>query len=150
MLSRDYLALKSFCLKPGTEWRNGDQGISFVFLQNGTGRYQSGRTSQSVVPGDMFVFNSSADAWISASERDDLAFSSFSLCFEHLFPLFAAGEISALQKVIERFKSLRLYSAGTPLAKECHRLLREVPDEFNLKHRIQLLHVAGSVLMEEF
>jgi len=150
MLSRDYLALKSVRLKAGAEWRNGDQGISFVFLQVGMGRYQSGKTSQNVASGDLFVFNSSAGAKIRASESDDLAFSSFSICFEHLFPLFAAGEISALQNVTERFKSLRLYSAATPLAKECHRLVREVSGEFNLNHRIQLLRVAGSVLTAEF
>jgi AraC-like DNA-binding protein len=72
------------------------------------------------------------------------------LCFEHLLPLFASSEICLLQGVTEDFKRARLYPASSPLAVECHRLLGEVPPQFNLDHRSQLLRVAAAILTVEF
>jgi AraC-like DNA-binding protein len=74
----------------------------------------------------------------------------FSLCLEHLFPLFYSNEISLIPTISDIFKSAKLYPASSSVAMECHRLLQEVPPQFNLDHRSQLLRVAAAVLTAEF
>jgi AraC-like DNA-binding protein len=79
-----------------------------------------------------------------------MVFGFFAANFEHLFPLFASNEICMLQNVTEGFKGTKLYGASSPLAGECHRLLAEVPPQFNLDHRSQLLRVVAAILSVEF
>jgi AraC-like DNA-binding protein len=79
-----------------------------------------------------------------------MVFWSFLLRSEHLFPLFDGSEISLLQSVMSAFKSSKLFPASSPLAMQCHRLIEEVPPQFNLDHRSQLLRTAAVILTEEF
>jgi AraC-like DNA-binding protein len=79
-----------------------------------------------------------------------MVFWSFSVCFEHFFPLFAIGEISLLQNTTENLKGAKLYPASTPLAQECHHLVAKAPPQGNVDHRIQVLRVATVVLSAEF
>ena len=72
------------------------------------------------------------------------------MCFEHLFSLFATNEIRLLQNVIDDFKAPRLYPASGVVAAKCHRLLAEVPPQFDLDHRSQLLRVVAAILTVEF
>src|SRR5256884_7956058 len=79
-----------------------------------------------------------------------MLFQSFSVCLEHLFPRFESSEICLLQSVINGFSGDKLYPASSAQAKECHRLLRDIPSEFNLDHRSQLLRIVAVVLSVEF
>lgn len=70
----------------------------------------------------------------------------FSLCFEHLLPLFVAEETGFFRQVLDRLGERRLHPAGSPLAVLCHRLIAEVPPRFDLEHRSQLLRVAAAIV----
>jgi AraC family transcriptional activator of mar-sox-rob regulon len=79
-----------------------------------------------------------------------MVFSTFSVCFEHLFPLFAGNEISLLQGVTECFKRGKVYPKSSSVAEQCHKLLGEVAPQFDLEHRSQLLRVVAAILTLEF
>jgi AraC-like DNA-binding protein len=150
MLAQDYLTLRLVRLKPPEEWINKQGGLSFVFPKGGAGRCLCGPLNQRLGPGDVLVLDGAAGGKLCAPDRGEMVFACFSVCFEHLLPLFASSEICLLQGVTDGFKRAKLYPASSPLAVECHRLLGEVPPQFNLDHRGQLLRVAAAILTVEF
>lgn len=152
MLSQEHLALRLVRLKPSEKWIHRANGLSFVFPKEGGGKYVSKAVTQSLVPGDVLVVNETPEdeGGLCADEGGELVFWFFATNFEHLFPLFASNEICMLQNVTEGFKGTKLYGASSPLAGECHRLLAEVPPQFNLDHRSQLLRVVAAILSVEF
>ena len=152
MLSQEHLTLRLVRLKPSENWIHGANGLSFVFPKEGGGKYVSKAGTQRLVPGDVLVLNGTPEdeGGLCADERGEMVFWFFAVNFEHLFPLFASDEICMLQNVTEGFKGTKLYGASSPLARECHRLLAEVPPQFNLDHRSQLLRVVAAILSVEF
>ena len=150
MLAQDYLTLRMVRLKPPEEWLNKQAGLAFVFPKGGAGKCLAGTFNQRLAPGDVLVLDGAAGSKVCASDRGEIVFACFSVCIEHLFPLFAGNEIRLLQGVIDDFKRVKLYPASAPLAVECHRLLAEVPPQFNLDHRSQLLRVVAAILTVEF
>ena len=150
MLAQDYLTLRSVRLKPHEEWSCKTSGLSFVLPKGGAGKYLCGSVTQRLGPGDVLVIDGTSEAKLCAPERGELVFWCFSLCFEQLFPLFAGTEISLLQTVTSNFKPLKLYPASNPVAKQCHRLMEEVPPQFSLDHRSQLLRAVAAILTVEF
>jgi AraC-like DNA-binding protein len=149
MLTQDYLALRLVRLKTPQEWSHTQNGLSFVFPKGGSGRHDSGQESQRLAPGDVLVVDGAAGGKLCAPNRGELVFANFSVCLENLLPLFAGNEIPLLQGVTDDFKRPKLYPAASPLAVECHRLLGEIPPQFTLDHRGQLLRVAASILTLE-
>ncbi len=150
MLAEDYLTLRSVRLKPHEEWICNTRGLSLVLPKGGTGKYLSGSITHRLGPGDVLVIDGTSGGKLYAPERNELVFWCFSLCFEQLFPLFAGTEISLLQNVTSGFKPLKLYSASSPVAKQCHRLMGDVPPHFSLEHRSQLLRAVAAILTVEF
>jgi AraC-like DNA-binding protein len=152
MLSQEHLTLRLVRLKPSEKWIHREKGLSFVFPKEGGGKYVSKAVTQRFVPGDVLVLNGTPEdeGGLCADEGGELVFWFFAANFEHLFPLFASNEICMLQNVTEGFKGTKLYGASSPLAGECHRLLAEVPPQFNLDHRSQLLRVVAAILSVEF
>src|ERR1035438_1670233 len=150
MFAQDYLTLRLVRLKPPEEWINKQDGLSFVFPKGGVGKCLCGPLNQRLAPGDVLVLDSAVGGKLCAPDRGEMVFACFSVCSEHLFPLFASNEICLLQGVTNDFKRAKLYPASSPLAVECHRLLGEVPPQFNLDHRSQLLRVAAAILTVEF
>jgi AraC-like DNA-binding protein len=148
-LAEDYLTLRLVRLKRLEAWTNQGLGFSFVLANGGNGRFLSGSVAHSLLPGDVLVFNS-ADGGKIAVANEELSFWSFSVCFEHLFPLFSAGEIGMLQNTTESLKRSKLYPAASSLAQECHRLVASAPCQGNVDHRSQVLRVAAAVLSAEF
>ena len=86
---------------------------------------------------------------ICPSRDGRLEFACVSFRLEHLFPLFANEEIAWLDKVAENVGSFKFYAATSSVARQCHELLWQVPKEFDLSHRCQLLRIIGIVLAEE-
>ena len=152
MLSQEHLTLRLLRLKPAEKWIPSANGLSFLFLKEGGGKYISKAVTQRLVPGDILVLNGTPEdeGGLCAGEGGNLVFWFFAVHFEHLFPLFASNEICLLQNVIEGFKGTKLYEASSPLAGECHRRLAEVPPQFNLDHRSRLLRVVANILSVEF
>jgi AraC-like DNA-binding protein len=149
MLAGDFLTLRSICFKRSDKWACEGRGLCLIFPTGGTGQYLSGTVTSRLSAGDVLVFDTERPGGISLSADGELVFKRFSVCFEHLYPLFATNEICLLQDASESFKKAKLYPASTPLAVECHRLIREVPSGFNLEHRSQLLRVVAAVLSVE-
>ena len=152
MLSQEHLTLRLVRLKPSEKWVPGANGLSFVFLKEGGGKYVSKAVTQHLARGDVLVLNGTPqdEGGLCADERGEMVFWFFAADFEHLFPLFASNEICLLQNVAEGLKETRLYGASSPLAVECHKLLAAVPPQFNLDHRSQLLRVVAAILSVEF
>jgi AraC-like DNA-binding protein len=152
MLSQEHLTLRLVRLKPSEKWTHGANGLSFVFPNGGGGKYVSADVTQRLMPGDVLVLNGilNGEGRLCADEGGEMVFWFFAANFEHLFPLFAGNEICLLQNVTEGFKGTKLYGASSSLAGECHRLLAEVPSQFNLDHRSQLLRVIAAILSVEF
>jgi AraC-like DNA-binding protein len=150
MLTQNYLTLRLIRLKPKEEWVNVGQGLTFLFVKAGAGTLVSSALTQSLASGDALVLNAAAGGNILASQTGELAFWCFSLSFEHLFPLFASNEICLLENVRDVFKTSKLYPASSALARDCNRLLADVPPQFNLDHRSQLLRVVAAILTIEF
>lgn len=150
MFAQDYLTLRLIRLKSAEDWVSKPEGFSFLFLKGGMAKYVTGAQAQRLASGDAAVVSGEGGGKLYVANGEDVLFWSFSLSLEHLFPLFAGDEISLLQSVADNFKALKVYPASTPLAKECQRLIGEVPPQFSLDHRSQLLRVAAAILSEEF
>ena len=150
MLLEDHLTLRLIKLKPSEEWVNNKEGLSFVFSQRGAGKFVSKATTHRLGPGDILILNGASGGRLSALDKSDLSFRSFSLFLEHLFPLFGSNEVSLLHNVTDSFKTAKLNPGSSTLALECQRLLEVVPAQFDLEHRGQLLRIAASVLSVEF
>ena len=73
--------------------------------------------------------------------RAELVSWAFSVRLEHLFPLFMPDEIFAVQSLMDTFKTARFYPAASPATVGWHELMRNVPSEFSLEHRSQLLRM---------
>jgi AraC-like DNA-binding protein len=97
----------------------------------------------------VLVLNS-ADGGKIAVAHAEMIFWCFSVCFDHLFPLFSVGEICLLQNTTENLKGSKHYPASSALAQECHRLVASAPSQGNVDHRSQVLRVAAAVLSAEF
>jgi AraC-like DNA-binding protein len=148
-LAENYLRLRLVRLKKSEAWANPGCGFSFILAKGGNGRYVSSSATQSLSSGDLLVLNSEVGGNIAAT-GDDLIFWCFSVCIDHLYPLFAVDEMSLLQSTTENLKGPKLYPASGSLAQECHRLVAMAPPEGDVVHRSQVLRIAAAVLSAEF
>lgn len=149
MLSCDHLTLRLVRLKTGEEWSQKRTGLQFLFPTGGGGKCLSLKASQVFFPGDVLLLGGQEFSRVVPS-NGALVFWSFSISLEELFPLFAGNEIPLLQAVAQRLQGLKCYSAGSAIALGCHRLIKEVPAQFDLDHRAQLLRIAILVMTDEF
>ena len=151
MLANDHLSLRLVRIRSDEEWTAEGERLSFVFPKAGTGSYLAGLQAQSFGPGDVLVLNGdSRGRIVSQAKGGELVFWWFGMTFDNLMPLFAANEISLAREVSDGFKDHKHYPATMPLASECHKLVADVPPQFDLAHRGQLLRVAASILSLEF
>ncbi len=150
MLSDEHLHLRLSRLKPGGQWVPDEPRLCFVFPKRGSGNCVCGPLTRPVRVGDVMVLNGTSGTRLLGTREEELVFWNFSIFAEHLFPLFASREIGLLRKVTENWGTVRIYSASTPVAEECHRLLGEVSPQFDLSHRVKLLGIVAAVFALEF
>lgn len=150
MTEREHLSLQLVYLKSPAEWRHDREGLAFVFAESGQGNYVCGRITQRFGPGDVILSNGGRGGKLSVANGEGVVFRTFSISLEHLYPLFAAEEISLLDTLTESLRGPRLFPAASPLAKQCRRLIKSVPTEWTLDTRSQLLRIAAVLLTEEF
>lgn len=148
--NQDHLALRLARLKSPEELPLNQEGLTFVFARGGTGKFSSKAATSRVATGDVLVVNGSADGRLAADGKGEFTFWTFSLCFEHLLPLFGSNEISLLHSITDVFKAAKVHPARAPLAVESHRLIIAVPSQNNLDHRGQLIRIAAGILSVEF
>jgi len=149
-LSNDYLTLKQLRLKGAEQMPLNGRGLLFVIFEGGEGSCKCGTTLHRLSPGDVLVVDSASRGNIQVRDNGEMSFWFFLAEFEHLFPLFSGREICLLQNVVEGFKTGRIYPGSSPLAKECLRLVEEVPVQFTLDHRSHLLRIVSAILTVEF
>ncbi len=138
-------------IRPFEEWVAQGECLSFAFLEAGAGRCVNGTTGQDLAPRDVLVLNGAARVKVVCHpDSGDLVFRHFALGFENLLPLFAPDEISLARMVNDSFRGYKLYPASSPVATACHRLLSDVPRQFDLEHRSQLLRAAAVIFSLEF
>jgi AraC-like DNA-binding protein len=150
MLTQDYLTLRLVRLRAQEEWHCEGTGLFFVLIKGGVGKSVLGSTTYRHVEGEVVVLNSNSKAMIMAPDKGEIVFWVFSLNIENLFPLLACNEISLIKDISNVFKGIKTYAPTSQVARECLRLLTEVPPQFNLDHRSQLLRVASAILTLEF
>jgi len=124
--------------------------VMLVFPKGGQGKFTAGSNTQMLMPGSVLVVGEGIKGSLCISKDSELIYWFFSLHLEHLFPLFSSAEIPLLESMMEGFKSPRFFPAATPVAKQCHRLIEDVPAQFDLDHRSQLVRVAAVILSDEF
>jgi AraC family transcriptional activator of mar-sox-rob regulon len=138
-------------LKSPEELEFKGDALNFLFGKSGAGKFASPRATHRLAAGDILVFNGVTGGKSGVGDgKSEFQFWTFSISFENLLPLFASHEISLLHYLAENLKATRFFAARTPLAADCQRLLAEVPADFDLDHRGQLLRIAASVLASEF
>lgn len=137
-------------LKSPEELALNQEGLTFVFARGGAGNYASKVSSHRLGAGDLLVLNGGSGGKLYVNDKGEFTFWAFSVCFEHLLPLFGSNEISLLHNLTEGFKAAKIYPASSPLAVDSHRLIASVPPQFNLDHRGQLVRVAAGILSVEF
>jgi AraC-like DNA-binding protein len=148
---QDFLTLRLARLKSTEVLDQSAEGLTFLFAKGGTGKFSSKLATHRLLPGDILVFSGANGTNLGVFDnKGEFLFWSFSVCFEHLLPLFTSNEISLLHNITEGFKAAKYYPASGPLAIECHRLLGTVPPLFNLDHRGQLIRIAAAILSVEF
>lgn len=150
MNNHDHLTLRLARLKPPEDVLQNEEGLTFLFSKGGTGKYASKIATHRLGAGDILVVNGVPGGKFSVFDKGEFVFWSFSVCFEHLLPLFATSEISLLHNLTEGYKTAKIYPAKGALAAECQRLLQLVPPQFNLDHRGQLIRIAATILSVEF
>ena len=150
MPAQENLGLQHLKLKAHQNWTlKGDQ-LFFIFLKDGAAVFDTSGIVQRLSVGDVLVMKGSSGGKLCAGGQGEFGFWYFSLTLEMLFPLFESGEIAALQNVSDGFKPFKYYPAVSEVAKECHRRLVDIPAEFNLDHRCNMIRVAAAVLTFEF
>jgi AraC family mar-sox-rob regulon transcriptional activator len=150
MFAADHLTLRLIRLVGEEKWEPHDTGFYFLFVRGGIGEFAIGSVSYQFAQGDVLVLNGAGGGKIGTAGNGELVFSSVSVLVEHLFPLFAANEISLLQDLVGSLGRMKFHAAGSPLAVECHRLIEAAPPQFNMDHRVHLLQVIAVIFREEF
>jgi AraC-like DNA-binding protein len=150
MLRHEHLYLQLTELKPSEGWSYEGEGLCFIFPKRGVGTFLSGADSQPLVSGDVLVLTGGAHVKPSVTTLDEIVFFSFTISWEHFFPLFATAEVALLLNISETLKGFRHYPASSLLSRQCHRLLKDIRPQFDLGHRSQLLSVAAEILAVEF
>jgi AraC-like DNA-binding protein len=150
MLGQHYLSLRPVRLGEREEWSHQGEGLAFIFVKSGSGRFSTGPVQQNLVAGDVLVLGAGSNGVLGAAHGSELILLCFTICIDHLFPLFASDEIWLLRSLAEHFKRAKVYSACAAVATECHKLLADAPPHFNFDHRSHLLRVASIILSVEF
>jgi AraC-like DNA-binding protein len=148
-LLKNHLTLQLVRLNPAQEWKDSGEALSFVLLKGGKGKYALRKNAWNLQPGDLVVLNPTAGGTLSG-QNGELTFWRFSVCIEHLLPLFSAEEICLLQNITENFRESKYYSASSAVAQTCHALVDNAPPQGNVDHRSQMLRIAAAVLSVEF
>ena len=153
MFGNGHLKLRQDRLQPSDSWkiqfRNGDEYV-FVFIKSGVAKYVSSAAAQRLVAGNILIFSGHFGGKLHADEKSECVFASFSVRFEHLFPIFSSNEISLLPGVMAPFKRAKVYPPNTPLGAECQRLLEAAQSLQKLDQRSRLLCVVAAILSGEF
>jgi len=153
MLGDDHFKLRLVRLQPSEAWANesrSEDEFTFVFLKGGVAKYVFPNAVHRLVPGNVLVFNKHSVGRLHSDDKSESVFATFSLLFEHLFPLFSSDEIALLHNVMNNFRAGRIFSAGGGVAVECQPLLEMAYTLPRLQQRSQLLRIVSAILSDEF
>jgi AraC-like DNA-binding protein len=150
MLSENYLAVRSVRLEGGKTWQPPNDGFFFLFFLEGSGDYSNEKLTRQLQPGDVLVLKQNGKHNRFLAKRAGMTFRWFSLQLEQLYPLFDIVELSLLEDVIEGLGSVKPFQASAGQARECLRLVAEIPLEPSLEQRVQVLGIAARILSREF
>jgi AraC-like DNA-binding protein len=153
MLGEDHFKLRLVRLQPSELWANpsrNEDEFTFVFIKGGVAKYLFPNATQRLIPGNILVFTKHSVGKLYADEKSECVFATYSLLFEHLFPLFASNEIGLLHNVMTNFKAGKIFMPGSNVAMECQPLLESAYTQSRLQQRSQLLRIVAAILSDEF
>ena len=142
----EHLRLRTVSLQGAAYWSVQRDAVYLVFPQDGAGECLFSGASQRLEAGDVLALHPASGARVRAASGGQLTLQSFSLRFEHLFPLFSASEICLLPRASHWFRSPNYHVATSPVALRCRKWLNELPPDYSLNYRTLLLRVAAAVL----
>ncbi|HUE36392.1 MAG TPA: hypothetical protein VMO20_03290, partial [Candidatus Acidoferrum sp.] len=99
-------------MQPSELWANqslNEDEFTFVFIKGGIAKYVFPNATQRLLPGNILVFSRHSAGKLTADDKSECVFATFSLLFEHMFPLFASNEIGLLHNVMSNFKAGRIF-----------------------------------------
>lgn len=149
MVQEHYLTLNLQRLRPFEEWCPGDKDLSFALIKGGQGQYEMGSGVWQLASGDLLALNPGSYGKLTA-HNGELTYWEFASPLEHLLLLCSAGEMQMLQAVRENIRNPRIYSASTPLARQCYVLAESAPAPGGIDHRSHVLRMIVAVLGQEF
>ena len=153
MLGDDHFKLRLIRLQPSEIWANesrSEDEFTFVFLKGGLGKYVFPNAVHRLAPGNVLIFNKHSVGRLQSDEKSECVFATFSVLFEHLFPIFSSNEIALLHNVMANFRAGRVFSPGSAVGVECQPLLEMAYTQPRLQQRSQLLRIVSSILADEF
>lgn len=153
MLGDDHFKLRLVRLQPSEAWVNEsrtEDEFTFVFLKGGAAQYVFPNATHRLMPGTVLVCNKHSVGRLQSEDKTESVFATFSVLFEHLFPLFSSNEIALLHNVMSNFRAGRIFSATGAVASECHPLLESANTQPRLQQRGQLLRIVAAILADEF
>jgi AraC-like DNA-binding protein len=149
MLLSSYLSLHVARLAPSEKWACDGEELFLVFPKEGIWQLSTSTSTTRVVAGDAIIMSGRSGAKLCSVGKTDLEFAWFAVSLDHLFPLFATGEICLIQNVPTGLRIPKVYSAADPIAVQCHRLLAEISPKCDINHRSQLLRAAALLISAE-
>ena len=153
MLGDDHFKLRLVRMQPSELWVNpshNDDEFTFTFIKGGLAKYIFPNATQRLVPGNIVVSSKNSVGKLYAEDKSECIFATFSLLFEHLFPLFASNEIGLLHNVMGNFKAGRIFMPSSGVAVECQPMLEIAYTQPRLQQRSQLLRIVATILADEF
>lgn len=152
-MNGEYFKEKLIRLQPSVSWlkdsETGDE-LTFAFIKGGVGIYTCQNASQRLLPGSILFLGGHTGGKLSADTKSDCVFVTFSLLFEHVFPLFATHEIGLLHGFMDTFKTAKVYAPNTAVSVDCQPFFENAESQSPLIQRSRLLRVVANVLAEEF
>ena len=94
MLGDDHFKLRLVRLQPSEAWANEsrtEDEFTFVFLKGGVAKYVFPNAVHKLAPGNVLVFNKHSVGRLQSDEKSESVFVTFSVLFEHLFPIFSSN-----------------------------------------------------------
>jgi AraC-like DNA-binding protein len=146
--TQEPLLLHQVLLKRGYRWQSVGEEFLLIFAKKGRGRIQFNDTVAILRPGDVLVLDAQQPLAVSAAQTLSFEFDTFSVSLSHLALIFGTTDLSLRQRFERECRNSKFYPARSPVACQCHKLIKEMPLLRTVQHRTHLLSVAAIALAE--
>ncbi|HEV2208284.1 MAG TPA: helix-turn-helix transcriptional regulator [Verrucomicrobiae bacterium] len=148
--TQEPLLLYQILLNPGERWESSAEEFILILAQQGRSRIQFGDTAAILRAGDVMVLNGREPVTVTSAQKVRFQFNTFSVSLSHLALLFNTTDLSLRERFERECHEYKFCAARSRVARQCHKLIEEVPLLPKVQQRTQLLRVAAEALAEPF